>query len=112
MKRNSEGDRAGTVPRAFHAAVSLSRFAWYTEIVMKNQAIEQIRKRFRREWLLIAVDKVDEATTTPQRGRLLAHSPRREEIDRASIKYPKPALVVFSEDALPPGYTLVFFLHG
>jgi hypothetical protein len=78
----------------------------------RTQAIEAIRKRFRREWLLIAVSEIDEATTTPLRGRLLAHSPHRDEVDRASIKYPRPALVVFSEDTFPPGYAAAFALHG
>ena len=79
---------------------------------MRPQQIEGIRKHFHREWLLIAIDEMDEATTTPLRGRLLAHSPHRDEIDRASIKYPKPALVVFSEDTFPPGYAAAFGLHG
>ena len=68
---------------------------------MKTFPIEQLRRRYRREWLLIAVEEMDEATTTPLRGRLLAHSPHRDEIDRASIQYPNPALVVFSDDAFP-----------
>ena len=79
---------------------------------MKSQPIEQIRKRFRREWLLIAIEEMDEATTTPVRGRLLTHSPHRKEIDRASIRYPKPALVVFSEDTFPPGYAAAFDLYA
>lgn len=79
---------------------------------MKSLPIEEIRRRYKREWLLIVVDKMDETTTTPLRGHLLVHSPHRDEVDRASIKYPKPALVVFSEDTLPPGYTVVFVLHA
>lgn len=79
---------------------------------MTAQPIERIRRRYKREWLLIAVDEMDRATTTPLRGHLLAHSPHRDEVDRASIRYPKPALVVFSEDSFPPGYAAAFFLHG
>lgn len=79
---------------------------------MKTEQVEAIRKRFRREWLFIAIDKMDRATTTPLRGRLLAHSPHRYEIDRVSIKYPKPALIVFSADTFPPGYAAAFCLHG
>ncbi len=78
----------------------------------RTQLIDQIRRRYKREWLLIVVDKMDMATTTPLRGHLLAHSPHRDEIDQASIKYPKPALVVFSEDTFPPGYAAAFCLHG
>ncbi len=75
---------------------------------MKTERVEAIRKRFRREWLFIAIDKMDRATTTPLRGHLLAHSPHRYEIDRVSIKYSKPALIVFSEDTFPPGYAAAF----
>lgn len=76
------------------------------------QPIPKLRRQFKREWLLIAVTKMDQATTTPLRGRLLAHSPHRDEIDRASIRYAKPALVVFSEDTFPPGYAAAFLLDG
>jgi len=79
---------------------------------MKSLPIDQIRRRYNREWLLIAVEDMDEATTTPLRGRLLAHSPHRDEIDRASVRYSKPALVVFSEDTFPPGYAAAFGLYG
>ena len=78
---------------------------------MKTQLIESIRKRYKREWLLIAISEMDNATTTPIRGRLLTHSPHRDEIDRASVRYPKPALVVFSEDKFPPGYAAAFYLY-
>jgi len=78
----------------------------------KSPSIEQLRRRFHREWLLIAIDEMDKATTTPLRGRVLAHSPHRDEIDRTSIRYSKPALVVFSEDTLPLGYVAAFLIYG
>lgn len=78
----------------------------------KVLSIDQIRRGYRREWLLIDVAKMDDATTRPLRGRVLAHSPHRDEIDRASIRYPKPALVVYSEDTFPPGYAAAFLLDG
>ena len=74
----------------------------------KSLPIQNIRKRYHRQWLLIAIEEVDKDTTTPLRGRLLAHSPHRHEIDRASIKYPRPALVIFSEDRFPPGFVAAF----
>ena len=79
---------------------------------MKSQSVEKIRRRFKREWLLIAIDEMDEATTTPLKGRLLAHSPHHYEIYKASVKYPKRALVVFSQDNFPPGYVAVFAVHA
>ncbi len=77
---------------------------------MKTQKIEAIKKRFHREWLLIAVDKVDEATTTPISGRLITHSPHRDEVYRKLFSLPRKSdiLVEYSEDGLPPGYAAAF----
>ena len=77
---------------------------------MKSQNIEKIKKRFHREWLLIAVDKVDESTTTPLSGRLLAHSPHRDEVwaTLRKMKRPKLPLIEFSEDDLPKGFAAAF----
>ena len=79
---------------------------------MKSQPIEYIRRRYRgkREWLMIAIDELDEATATPRRGRLLAHSPHRHEVYERSRRYPHPALIVCSEDNFPKGYAAAF--HG
>lgn len=75
---------------------------------MRTQKIETIRKRFRREWLLIAVDKMDESTTTPLTGRLLAHSPHRDEIYSKEMNYKGHILTVYSEDGFPKGYAAAF----
>lgn len=75
---------------------------------MKVQKVETIRKQFHREWLLIALSKVDESTTTPLMGRLLAHSPHRHEIYAKSKNYKKPALIVYSENGFPKGYAAAF----
>ncbi len=77
---------------------------------MSSQSIEAIRRRYNREWLLIAIDQMDEATTTPQRGRLLAHSPRRHDVYAHSRRYAHPALIVYSEDGFPKGFAAAF--HG
>ncbi|MFH1829294.1 MAG: hypothetical protein ABH871_00760 [Pseudomonadota bacterium] len=65
---------------------------------MKIENIEKIRSRFDHEWLLIAIDEVDKETSVPLRGRLLFHSPRREDIYEASKKFPDLAYIVYSED--------------
>ncbi len=77
---------------------------------MLTQKIERIKKGFHREWLLIAVDKVDEATTTPISGRLIVHSPHRDEVYRKllSLKRKCNILVEYSEDKLPKGYAAAF----
>lgn len=77
---------------------------------MKSESIKAIKKRFRREWLLIKVEKADEATTTPISGRLIAHSPHRDEVYRVLFRRPrmKKVLVEFSEDSFPKGYVAGF----
>ena len=77
---------------------------------MNSQKIETIKKRFRREWLLIAVDKMDESTTTPLSGRLITHSAHRDEVYRKllSIKRRPPVLISYSEDSFPKGIIAAF----
>lgn len=74
-----------------------------------SQAIDQIRRRFRREWLLIAVDRLDPRTQAPLRGRLLAHSPHRDEIYELLVKTKKDLTVaLYSDKSLPQGYAVAF----
>ncbi len=77
---------------------------------MKNESIKSIKKRFNREWLLIAIGKTDEATTTPVSGRLIAHSPHREDIYQALAKNPKSkkVLIEYSSDVFPKGFAAAF----
>jgi len=78
--------------------------------IMKIEKIESIKKRYHREWLLIALNKIDESTTTPISGRLISHSPHREDIYRLLLKPPKgkKLLVEYSEDTFPKGYAAAF----
>jgi len=78
---------------------------------MKSQKIETIRKRFHREWLLIAVDKIDKMTTTPLTGRLIAHSKDRDEIYNKLLglkRIREIPFITYSEDRLPKGYAVAF----
>jgi len=77
---------------------------------MKSEDIDGIKKKFDREWLLIAVDKVDRPTTTPISGRLIAHSPHRDEIYKRlrPLRRKRNILVEYSEDTLPQGYAAAF----
>ena len=89
-------------------ASSAGNVLWYNKIGMKSQPIEQIRKRFHREWLLIAVDKLNPRTQEPLRGRLLAHSPRRNEIYERMVKAEGLTFTLYSEKSLPQGYAIAF----
>ena len=74
-----------------------------------SQKINTIRKKFPREWLLIAIDKMDSVTTTPLMGHLLAHSPRRNEIYDREMACNGHTLTVYSEDGFPKGYAAAFY---
>lgn len=75
----------------------------------KSFPIDQLRRRYKGEWLLISVDQLDAATTTPRRGRLLAHSKDREALyDQLLRTKAKLPLVTYSEDAPPKGYAVAF----
>ena len=65
---------------------------------MKKERIEDIRKGFHDEWLLIAVDEVDPKTHAPLLGHLLAHGPSRKDIHEQSKQYEGLAYVVSSEE--------------
>ena len=69
-----------------------------------------MKKKFRREWILVAVDKFDQKTTTPISGQLLYHSPHREEIYSKlfSLKNRRNILVEYTEDRLPYGHAAAF----
>jgi hypothetical protein len=66
-----------------------------------SQKIEDIRKQFHKEWLLIAVDEMDKATTTPISGRLLAHSPDLLDLYKVSKDCKEPLLMTEYSDEWP-----------
>ena len=49
-------------------------------VSMKGQPIQEIVKQFPGEWVLIHILEMDEETTTPVLGELLAHSKKNEYI--------------------------------
>ena len=75
---------------------------------IRFQKIETIRKKYHKEWLLIAVGKMDAESTTPVTGRLLAHSPRRDDIYLRESKEKGHTLTLYSEDGIPKGYAAAF----
>jgi len=75
---------------------------------MKSQPIERIRKRFHREWLLVSVDRMEPRTQVPVSGRLLAHSPRRDEIYKRLVNARGLTCVLYSDKRLPHGYAVAF----
>ena len=75
---------------------------------MNSRPITQIRKQFHREWLLIAVDRLDPRTQIPLRGRLLAHSPHRDEIYDRLTTAKGLAVALYSDTTLPQGYAVAF----
>ena len=81
---------------------------------MKTQKIKNIRKRFPDEWLLIEVDKTNEATNTSISGKLISHSPCRDQIYKKlmSVKSKLPILVDYAQHKLPKDVAVIFYLYA
>lgn len=75
---------------------------------MKIERIPQIKKRFKDKWLLIKVTEFDKTTSTSLKGRLLAHSPLREDIYKKARSFKGLTLIDYSEDRLPQGMAAAF----
>ena len=76
---------------------------------MKSESVATLRKRYHREWLLVAVDRLDPRTQEPLMGRVLSHSPNREEIYDRLVKAKGLTMALYSETTLPQGYAIAFF---
>lgn len=76
---------------------------------MKSEKIEEIRKHFHKEWLLIAVDKINKETSTPLTGRLLAHSPDPLEIHKIAQKSKELFLMTEYSDDWPDDIAACFY---
>ncbi|MCX7969453.1 MAG: hypothetical protein N3B10_13345 [Armatimonadetes bacterium] len=76
----------------------------------KAEPIEQIRKRFKDEWLLIKVTKHDR-NGLPLEGILLFHSPDRKALNEAAIdafeRGEKELLTCFAGPLVPEGWEVV-----
>lgn len=77
--------------------------------IIKSEKIAAIKKRFKNQWILIDIDLMNEKTTTPLTGRLIAHSPKRENLHKIILKSPeiKRPLVEFTGPPLPRGVAAV-----
>jgi len=62
-------------------------FILFGVIFMKVQPIQEIVKKFPGEWVLIHILEMDEETTTPILGELLAHVKKNEYIYEISSNY-------------------------
>ena len=78
---------------------------------MRAEPIEKIRKRYHKEWLLIAVDSTDPETNTPLTGRLLAHSQRRADLLKRYMTYKGLAMLDFSDNP-PEDVAYIFCSHA
>ena len=67
---------------------------------MKSEPIEKICKRYKGEWLLIVVDKMDEVGPLPLEGHVVAHSSKRDEIYKKQLRDPRELYVCYSLDPL------------
>lgn len=75
---------------------------------MKIEKIADIKKKFKNEWVLIEVTETDKTTSTIIKGRLIAHSPNRDEISKRDLSFRGFTLIDYSEDKFPKGYAAAF----
>lgn len=65
----------------------------------KSLKISEIKKRFKKEWLLIAVDKMDSKKGSPLTGTVVFHSPDFQDLAAAAKKTKYSHLMsIYSED--------------
>ncbi len=74
----------------------------------KSETISKILKRYKNEWLLIELDRVDERTSKPKTGRLIQHSPRKEDLLQTMTTHPGRLFSVYSGPILPAGFRAAF----
>lgn len=72
------------------------------------QPIVRLRRAFPQEWLLVEVKRFDPKTTTPLTGRLMAHSPSRDLLERQVARAKGLIYLVHGTDTLPQGYAAAF----
>lgn len=69
--------------------------------------IEEIRSRYPREWVLIADTESDEQLNVV-RGEVLAHSPERDEIDKALMIFVSvKSIAIEYTGPIPQDYTVL-----
>jgi hypothetical protein len=68
--------------------------------------IEEIKARFPSEWVLIGEPEIDELTRL-RAGRVLFHSPARDDIDRKAVELRLPHFAVRYCGALPEHMALL-----
>lgn len=61
----------------------------------KIQNIKDIRKRFPREWILLANYKFDKVNRL-SKGAMLAHSKKRDDIYRLLMEYKEPLAIDYT----------------
>jgi hypothetical protein len=70
------------------------------------QTIDEIRARYPSEWVLIGEPQLDEGSRL-QAGRVLFHSPSRDDVDRKAVELRLPHFAVRYLGTLPENTALV-----
>ena len=70
--------------------------------------IEQIKKKYKDEWLLIRVEKTNELNQ-PIEGTLIAHSKSRDEIYEKMKKVQGHTYTVYAGEIPTEGYAVAFY---
>ena len=73
----------------------------------KIQTIEEMKRAYPDEWLLIEYEKLGPNLSLDQ-GKLIAHSPRKEDIYLKQLNLPKKKLAIEYSSDVPEDYIVIF----
>lgn len=76
--------------------------------VQEALTLDEIQRQFRDEWVLMEVLEEDELGQ-PVRGRVLAHSPDRDEIYRRQAQLRGDLAIVYAGELPRKGFAVAFF---
>lgn len=77
-------------------------------MIKKIENIEKIKKKYKRQWLLIADYETDNVGHLI-RGRVIAHSKKRDDIYKKQMKYKRPLAIRYS-GPIPKDLVVMFYV--
>ena len=79
----------------------------FSEVQLALMKVEEIKKKYKDEWVLIRVTKVDEFGA-PIEGEVIAHSKSRDEIYEKQRKIRGDLAIIYTGEIPKEGYVVVF----
>lgn len=79
------------------------------DIKKKREEMEEIKKSYKKEWVLIADYETDELGHI-LRGRVIGHSKKREEIYQQQLEYKCPLAIRYT-GKIPKDLAVMFYAY-